>query len=209
MEFMDDDGDHIKSKYLISHVNHFVLQTSNFLAKFVVDCEEKLVHFNRKIHQLESKVTLLETKNFTLQGKDEDCQTSNKGNEDDKTTKDKVNNNIQTPEQETVSQGKQSDLSENLNIESNSSSSPSNEEQTQDDNQPSPDEIQASQHPKLLKYFKMEKVGVPAPAIKGKMKVEGIDPCLLDDPNKFIRKDAFGVDNSIEVDGDDSSDDDD
>ena len=51
-----------------------------------------------------------ETKNFTLQGKDEDCQTSNKGNEDDKTTKDKVNNNIQTPEQETVSQGKQSDL---------------------------------------------------------------------------------------------------
>ena len=78
-----------------------------------------------------------------------------------------------------------------------------------DDNQPSPDEIQASQHPKLLKYFKMEKVGVPAPAIKGKMKVEGIDPSLLDDPNKFIRKDAFGVENSIEVDGDDSSDDDD
>ena len=61
MEFMDDDGDHIKSKYLISHVNHFVLQTSNFLAKFVNDCEEKLVHFNRKIHQLESKITLLET----------------------------------------------------------------------------------------------------------------------------------------------------
>ena len=55
----------------------------------------------------------------------------------------------------------------------------------------------------------MEKVGVPAPAIKGKMKVEGIDPSLLDDPNKFIRKDAFGVDNSIEVDDDDSSDDDD
>ena len=80
---------------------------------------------------LDSLPEFQETKNFTLQGKDEDCQTSNKGNEDDKTTKDKVNNNIQTPEQETVSQGKQSDLSENLNIESNSSSSPSNEEQTQ------------------------------------------------------------------------------
>lgn len=61
MEFMDDDGEHIKSKYLISHVNHFVLQTSNFLTQFVMDCEEKLVHFNRKIHQLESKITLLET----------------------------------------------------------------------------------------------------------------------------------------------------
>ena len=75
------------------------------------------------------------------------------------------------------------------------------------DDQPSPDEIQASQHPKLLKYFKMEKVGVPAPAIKGKMKVEGIDPSLLDDPEKFIRKDAFGADNSNEQDDYDSSDD--
>ena len=82
---------------------------------------------------LDSLPEFQETKNFTLQGKDEDCQTSNKGNEDDKTTKDKVNNNIQTPEQETVSQAKQSDVSENLNIESNSSSSPSNEEQTQGD----------------------------------------------------------------------------
>ena len=66
------------------------------------------------------------------------------------------------------------------------------------DDQPSPDEIQASQHPKLLKYFKMEKVGVPAPAIKGKMKVEGIDPSLLDDPDKFIRKDAFGMEEQEE-----------
>ena len=61
MDLMDDDGEHLKSKYLISHVNHFVLQTSNFLTQFVMDCEERLVHFNRKIHQLESKITLLET----------------------------------------------------------------------------------------------------------------------------------------------------
>ena len=61
MELIDDDGDHLKSKYLISHVNHFVLQTSSFLTRFVIDCEDRLVHFNRKIHQLESKITLLET----------------------------------------------------------------------------------------------------------------------------------------------------
>ena len=69
-----------------------------------------------------------ETKNFTLQGKEEDCQTSNKG-EEDKTTKDKVNNNIQTPEEETVLQEKRSDLSENLNIESKSLSLTINEDQ--------------------------------------------------------------------------------
>ena len=73
-----------------------------------------------------------ETKNFTLQGKEEDCQTSNKG-EEDKTTKDKVNNNIQTPEPGTVSQGKRSDLSDNLNIASNLPSAPTNEEEIQGD----------------------------------------------------------------------------
>ena len=61
MELMVDNGDHLKSKYLISHVNNFVLQTSNFLTRFVIDCDNRLVHFNRKIHQLESKITLLET----------------------------------------------------------------------------------------------------------------------------------------------------
>ena len=61
MELIDEDGDNLKSKYVISHVNHFVLQTSNFLTRFFMDCEGRLVHFNRKIHQLESKITLLET----------------------------------------------------------------------------------------------------------------------------------------------------
>ena len=97
-----------------------------------------MTHFICTIPRLQNKILdslpeFQETKNFTLQGKDEDCQTSNKGNEDDKTTKDKVNNNIQTPEQETVSQGKQSYESENLNIESNSTLSPSQEDQTQGD----------------------------------------------------------------------------
>ena len=61
MEFTDGDGDHLKSKYLISHVNYFILNTSNFLNRLIIDCEDRLVNINRKIHQLESKVTLLET----------------------------------------------------------------------------------------------------------------------------------------------------
>ena len=61
MEFTDGDGEHLKSKYLISHVNYFILNTSNFLNRLIIDCEDRLVNINRKIHQLESKVTLLET----------------------------------------------------------------------------------------------------------------------------------------------------
>ena len=163
-----------------------------------------------------------ETENFTLQHKGEDCQESKNESKEDKTTKDKVNNNIQTAEEEIVIQGNRPDLSENLNLESNSSLLPTNEEQFQG-NQTLPyilykpqnilsilfcyywyrifegemqlasNETRACEHPVLLKYFKMEKVGVPSQAIKGKMQVEAIDPNLLDDPNKMIRKDIFSL----------------
>ena len=168
-----------------------------------------------------------ETENFTLQHKGEDCQESKNESKEDKTTKDKVNNNIQTAEEEIVIQGNRPDLSENLNLESNSSLLPTNEEQSQG-NQTLPyilykpqnififefmsfqtrdywyrlfegemqlasNETRACEHPVLLKYFKMEKVGVPSQAIKGKMQVEAIDPNLLDDPNKMIRKDIFDL----------------
>ena len=72
-----------------------------------------------------------ETENFTLQHKGEDCQESKNESKEDKTTKDKVNNNIQTAEEEIVVQGNRPDLSENLNLESNSSLLPTNEEQFQ------------------------------------------------------------------------------
>ena len=168
-----------------------------------------------------------ETENFTLQHKGEDCQETKNESKEDKTTKDKVNNNIQTAEEEITIQGNRPDLSENLNLESNSSLLPTNEEQFQG-NQTLPyilykpqnififefilyhtrdywyrlfeggmqspsNEIRACEHPVLLKYFKMEKVGVPSQAIKGKMQVEAIDPNLLDDPNKIIRKDIFDL----------------
>ena len=61
MELIDDDGEYIKSKYLIAYVNNFVQQTTSFLTKITQDCENRLLHFNRRIHQLESKLTLLET----------------------------------------------------------------------------------------------------------------------------------------------------
>ena len=61
MELIDDEGEYIKSKYLIAYVNNFVQQTTSFLTRITQDCENRLLHFNRRIHQLESKLTLLET----------------------------------------------------------------------------------------------------------------------------------------------------
>ena len=51
----------------------------------------------------------------------------------------------------------------------------------------------------------MEKVGVPPQAIKGKMQVEGIDPTLLDDPDKIIQKDAFDLEEKTDVQQDETS----
>lgn len=41
-------------------------------------------------------------------------------------------------------------------------------------------EIKASKNPLYSKYFKMLQVGVPAQAVKLKMKSEGLDPDILD-----------------------------
>ena len=58
---MENEGEHLKSKHLIGHVNHFILETSNFLIHLLVNCEDRLETLNRQLHQLESRMTLLET----------------------------------------------------------------------------------------------------------------------------------------------------
>ena len=78
-------------------------------------------------------------------------------------------------------------------------------QQIKADKQPSSGGVKASDHPTLSQYFKMVKVGVPPQAIKGKMQREGIDPDLLDGPDKIIRKDAFGLHNENELNQDERS----
>lgn len=49
------------------------------------------------------------------------------------------------------------------------------------------EKVPVSEHPKYAKYFKMLKVGLPPPAVKGKMQQEGVDPTMLDkDPSELI-----------------------
>ena len=73
-----------------------------------------------------------ETKNFSLENKNEDCQSYN-NSKDDGMEKDKVNNNIKTPEQEAVTIEQGPKLPEDLNIEDEPSELPKNEDQTQGD----------------------------------------------------------------------------
>lgn len=50
---------------------------------------------------------------------------------------------------------------------------------------PAPEEpvMKVKDDPRFAKYFKMEKMGVPRPAVSIKMRQEGIDPSFLDTPD--------------------------
>lgn len=48
--------------------------------------------------------------------------------------------------------------------------------------------IKISESAAYKKYFKMLKVGIPAPAVKIKMKSEGFDANLLDNPDLLIER---------------------
>ena len=49
--------------------------------------------------------------------------------------------------------------------------------------------LKAKDDPRLAKYFKMLKVGLPPPTVKHKMMRDGVDPSLLDDPEAIVPKD--------------------
>ncbi|CAK4101660.1 unnamed protein product [Aphanomyces euteiches] len=46
--------------------------------------------------------------------------------------------------------------------------------------------IKVAEHPSYAKYFKLQKMGMPLPQIMLKMKAEGLDPDLLETPDKEI-----------------------
>lgn len=46
--------------------------------------------------------------------------------------------------------------------------------------------IPISQHPDYATFFKMLRVGVPDPVVRGKMGMLGLDPSILDTPDKFV-----------------------
>lgn len=46
--------------------------------------------------------------------------------------------------------------------------------------------IPISQHPDYATFFKMLRVGVPDPVVRGKMGMLGLDPSILDTPDKLV-----------------------
>lgn len=52
----------IDQKRIVAFINHFVIKTAEFLNKFAVNCETKLIAFESKLHKVEASLAILEAK---------------------------------------------------------------------------------------------------------------------------------------------------
>ncbi|CAD6234438.1 GSCOCG00001925001-RA-CDS [Cotesia congregata] len=173
----------IHQKRTISFINHFIVTTVSFLNKFALTCEEKLYDFENKLQKLEAAVVILESRLASVPGLDikspnKDCD--KKENE----TADKIpveaaptTPEAKYPDKDPVGQD---EADTKQDVEST---------KVEVQNQEVSDNLEPiSMHPIYRKYFKMVNFGVPKPAVKIKMKQEGLDPDLLDDPQHLIPK---------------------
>lgn len=158
----------IQQKRIVAFLNHFVTHTAKFLNRFSSVCEEKLEHMSNRIQELEISMNLLEAKLSSVPGLE----------------------NVTAPSSGTTIDQTQSSGGQPPPASSSSQPTPGTSSDTSQP-QPSAEEVAppeeasnpVSKDPRYIKFFKMLQFGVPPPAIKTKMRAEGLDPDLLDTPD--------------------------
>lgn len=56
----------IDQKRIVAFINHFVVNTVTFLNQFALNCETKFVDFESKLMQMESSLSILESKVYKM-----------------------------------------------------------------------------------------------------------------------------------------------
>ncbi|XP_048769445.2 WASH complex subunit 3-like [Ostrea edulis] len=157
----------IQQKRTIAFINHFITHTASFLNRFSCVCEEKLEHLSNRIQNLEITLSLLETKLSSIPGLDS------------------VTAPTVASETPASTSAPGAPPAPAAPLAQGAPPPPP----TQDDGPPPPPPEEetpsnpVSKDPRYAKFFKMLQVGVPAPAVKNKMKAEGLDDSLLDTPD--------------------------
>nr|CAH7716412.1 unnamed protein product [Callosobruchus chinensis] len=150
----------IQQKRTITFVNHFIMKTVSFLNQFAQSCESRFMEFEYKIQKIEASLLILESQLSSIPGLDED---------------EKCSSSTVAEKNETVSL---EEISEVDTQDDKIESDPANVE-TRTVNV-EPEGIKAKDDPRYSKFFKMLHVGVPEPAVKLKMRNEGVDPNILE-----------------------------
>ncbi|XP_037036986.1 WASH complex subunit 3 [Bradysia coprophila] len=161
----------IDQKRLVTFINHFLIDTTKFLNSFLVNCENKFVTLESRLQKINSELTIIESKVFQGELKNavpvDDPETENQTQDtvDQKSVSDSDNSNQNTSTEDDKA------------VQETSTSSPATSEETG---------VRVCEDARYDKYFKMKQFGVPAEAVKLKMSAEGLDPSLLDQPNRIL-----------------------
>ncbi|XP_027019706.1 WASH complex subunit 3 [Tachysurus fulvidraco] len=160
----------IQQRRIVTFLNQFIVHTVRFLNRFSTVCEEKLSAISLRIQQIETTLSILETKLSSIPGLEDvtvdrvDRRPSAETNGPAVVSSAPAGSTAPSPPSEVPGQGQEG------------SRGPKGESAA--DNM-----MTVAKDPRYARYLKMVQVGVPVMAIKNKMILEGLDPNLLDSPD--------------------------
>nr|CAB3267667.1 WASH complex subunit CCDC53-like [Phallusia mammillata] len=141
----------------VTFVNHFIIHSVNFLNNFAAVAEEKLATQSLEMQKLEIALNILEAKLASIPGLDGIAETTKDDPGATRPATNEVQPEIADPTPDIVEVPQQPVEIQNV--------------------------VTVKQDPRYAKYLKMVTVGVPKVAIENKMRMEGLDPALLDNPD--------------------------
>lgn len=166
---------------MLAFINHFIINTVDFLNKFIANCETKFIAFETKLQHVESSLLIIEAKLASVP----DTFIDSKDRKTPQPEPVKVEPQIETTEGTTKEVEKVSENKNQQPQEEKVAETKADGDEVDVDNKPEAisDEVKGvkvSEDARYKKYFKMLQFGVPAPAVKLKMKAEGVDGSFLE-----------------------------
>lgn len=160
---------------MLAFINHFIINTVDFLNKFIANCETKFIAFETKLQHVESSLLIIESKLASVP----DSYIEPKEGKMQEATKVE---STAAPPKETEEQQSSQNVPEDKKTEINESKTV-DEVDVDGKTEIIEEEVKGvkiSEDARYKKYFKMLQFGVPAPAVKLKMAAEGVDGSLLE-----------------------------
>ncbi|KAK6734436.1 hypothetical protein RB195_017929 [Necator americanus] len=167
----------LNRRRVVAFVNCYLLKMTDFLNDFAIRAERLILETERQLRAVDTKLQLLEAK---LAAIPDPASKSIKQQVEER--KAEFVNSVSTTQADVKEPGPL--LNSAVEVadpaaEMVQSSAPVNTEATP----MKQDLLIVKDDPAFAKYFKMLKLGVVEPAVKLKMRSEGVDPNLLDNPN--------------------------
>ncbi|XP_017153043.1 WASH complex subunit 3 [Drosophila miranda] len=155
----------LNQKRILAFVNHFLISTCTFLNEFALGCETKFVEMERQLQKTEASLVILEAKLASIPTDSEIIGDTNSPAKPLPATTEIDEAPTPAVEEPPV---------------------PEPELEPETEQEPELAGVRTCEDIRYRKFFKMLHFGVPAQAVKQKMKSEGLDSQLLDTPDRIL-----------------------